>query len=158
MFASSRLIALCTPNCKSLWIKASAKWLNVNVNAINKMHLCSLSITYACPYHNLTATMATRCQRWHQQTAHPHDAIHTVYHLPCTVKTGIHPWREHLSKVSDAIECEHLPTQVGYDDELQSERDPDEVNEHADQFPETVCAEICMLPKNLQHLWHCAVW
>ncbi len=32
MFASSRLIALCTPNCKSLWIKASAKRLNVNVN------------------------------------------------------------------------------------------------------------------------------
>ncbi len=31
---SSRLIALCTPNCKSLWIKASAKWLNVNVNVI----------------------------------------------------------------------------------------------------------------------------
>ncbi len=26
----------------------------------------------------------------------------------------------------DAIECEHLPTQVGYDDELQSGRDPDE--------------------------------
>ncbi len=36
---------------------------------------------------------------------------------PCTVKIGIHPWREHLSKVPDAIECEHLPTQVGYDDE-----------------------------------------
>ncbi len=26
-------------------------------NDINKMHLCSLSITYACPYHNLTVTM-----------------------------------------------------------------------------------------------------
>ncbi len=26
-------------------------------NAINKLHLCSLSITYACPYHNPTATM-----------------------------------------------------------------------------------------------------
>ena len=26
-------------------------------NAINKMHLCSLSITHACPYHNPTATM-----------------------------------------------------------------------------------------------------
>ncbi len=26
-------------------------------NAINKMHLCSLSITYACPYFNPTATM-----------------------------------------------------------------------------------------------------
>ncbi len=64
-------------------------------------------------------------QRWHQQTAHPNDAIHAVCHLPCTVKTGIHPWREHLSKVPDAIECEHVPTQVGYDDGLQSGRDPD---------------------------------
>ncbi len=26
-------------------------------NAINKIHLCSLSITYTCPYHNPTATM-----------------------------------------------------------------------------------------------------
>ncbi len=26
-------------------------------NAINTMHLCSLSITYACPYHNPTTTM-----------------------------------------------------------------------------------------------------
>ncbi|MDG2565849.1 hypothetical protein P7M21_25840, partial [Vibrio parahaemolyticus] len=26
-------------------------------NAINKMHLCSLSTTYTCPYHNPTATM-----------------------------------------------------------------------------------------------------
>ncbi len=26
-------------------------------NAINKMHQCSLSITYACPYHNPTAMM-----------------------------------------------------------------------------------------------------
>ncbi len=35
LFASSRLIALCFPNCKPLWIKASAKWLNVvNVNVI----------------------------------------------------------------------------------------------------------------------------
>ncbi len=49
--------------------------------------------------------------------------------------TGIHPWREHLSKVPDAIECEHLPTQVGYDDELQSGRDPDEDDEHADELP-----------------------
>ncbi len=37
---------------------------------------------------------------WHQQTAHLHDAINTVCYLPCTVKTGIHPWREHLFKVS----------------------------------------------------------
>ncbi len=29
---------------------------------------------------------------------------------------------------------EHLPTQVGYDDELLSGRDPNEDNEHADEF------------------------
>ncbi len=35
----------------------------------------------------------------------------------------------------EAIEYEHLPTQVGYDDELQSGRDPDEDDEHADELP-----------------------
>ncbi len=35
----------------------------------------------------------------------------------------------------DAIECEHLPTQVTYNDELQLGRDPDEDNEHADELP-----------------------
>ncbi len=37
--------------------------------------------------------------------------------------------------VPNAIECEHLPTQVSYDEELQSGRDPDEDNEHADELP-----------------------
>ncbi len=33
-------------------------------NAINKMHLCSLSITYACPYHNPTrSTTLTSANR-----------------------------------------------------------------------------------------------
>ncbi len=36
--------------------------------------------------------------------------------------------------VPDTIECEHLPTQVGYDDELQSGRDPDEDDKHADEL------------------------
>ncbi len=43
--------------------------------------------------------------------------------------------REQLSKVPNVIECEHLPTQVGNDDELQSGRDPDEDDEHADELP-----------------------
>ncbi len=46
-------------------------------------------------------------QELEHAAAHPHDAIHTFCHLPCTVKTGIHPWREHLSKVPDAIEFAH---------------------------------------------------
>ncbi len=49
----------------------------------------------------------------------------------------------------DAIECEHLHTQVGYDDELQSGRDPDEDDEHADFLRRfrTVCAEMIWLCK-----------
>ncbi len=43
----------------------------------------------------------------------------------------------------DAIECEHLPTQVGYDDELQSGRDPDEDDEQQMSFPETVSDSLC---------------
>ncbi len=35
----------------------------------------------------------------------------------------------------DTIEWEYLSTQVGYDDELQSGRDPDEDNEHANELP-----------------------
>ncbi len=31
--------------------------ISVHSNAINKMHLCFLSITYACPYHDSTTTM-----------------------------------------------------------------------------------------------------
>ena len=74
-------------------------------------------------------------QCWHQQTTHPYDTTHTVCHLPRTVKTGIHVWREHLSNVSDAFEYEHFPTQVSYVDTLQSGWDPDEDNEPADELP-----------------------
>lgn len=40
----------------------------------------------------------------------------TVCHLPCPEKSQIHPWREHLSKVPDAVEFEHLITKVSNDD------------------------------------------
>ncbi len=37
------------PNCKSLWIKASAKWLNVNVNNMdNKNYFLPSSYTFPC--------------------------------------------------------------------------------------------------------------
>ncbi len=43
------------------WINGTTMGLRISSrciqNAINKMHRCSLSITYACPYHNSTATM-----------------------------------------------------------------------------------------------------
>ncbi len=37
--------------------------------------------------------------------------------------------------IQNAIKCEYLPTQVGYDDKLQSGGDPDEDDEHADELP-----------------------
>lgn len=62
-------------------------------------------------------------------------SIRTVCHLPCRVKTGIHLWSEDLSKVPDPIECEHLPTQVGHNKQLQSGVDPGEEDGHAGELP-----------------------
>ncbi len=47
--------------------------------------------------------------------------------MPCTL-SAICPvqWKPGFIREEDAIKCEHLPTQVGYDDELQSGRDLDE--------------------------------
>ncbi len=99
------------------------------------MHLCLLFITYACPYHNPTATMGHSIHDVDISKPLTHTMPYTRLPLPCTVNTRIHPRREHLSKVPDTIECEYLPTQVGYDDKLQSGRDPVEDIEHADELP-----------------------
>ncbi len=61
---------------------------------------------------------------------------HTTPHTPyAQYSVWIHPWREHFSKVPDAIEGEHLPTQVGHDDELYSGQDPGEDDENTDEPP-----------------------
>ncbi len=45
--------------------------------------------------------------------------------------------------MQDPIECEHLPTQVGYDDKLQSGRDPMRTTSMQMSFPETVSDSLC---------------
>ncbi len=78
------------------------------------MQLCSLSITYACPYHNPTATMGHSIHNvQQQQTAHPHDAIYAVWHLPCYSANRDSSMKRTPLKVPGAIKFEHLPTQVG---------------------------------------------
>ncbi len=62
---------------------------------------------------------------------------------PVQWKPGFIREEKHFSKVPDAIECEHLPTHVRYDDELQSGRDPDEDDEQQMSFPETVSDSLC---------------
>ncbi len=72
-------------------------------NVINKMHLCSLSITYACPYHNPTTTMG--------HSIHNVDISKPLTHMTPYTLSAICPvqwkpgfiWREHLSKVSILI-------------------------------------------------------
>ncbi len=72
-------------------------------NVINKMHLCSLSITYACPYHNPTTTMG--------HSIHNVDISKPLTHMTPYTLSAIWPvqwkpgfiWREHLSKVSILI-------------------------------------------------------
>ncbi len=43
-------------NGTTMGFRISSRYLFA-FNCINKIHLCSLSITYACPYHNPTATL-----------------------------------------------------------------------------------------------------
>ena len=53
---------------------------------IDKMQLCPLSVAYAFPYHNPTATMG--------HSIHNDDIsklLSHTRHLPGTVETGIHP-------------------------------------------------------------------
>ncbi len=47
------------PNCKSLWIKASAKWLNVNVNLYRHTVINNGQITAVPIYSNISCDMST---------------------------------------------------------------------------------------------------
>ncbi len=71
------------------------QWASGSCHGISVHSKCqSMSITYACPYHNPTATMGHSIHKVDISKPLTHtDAIHAVCHLPCTVKTRIHPWR-----------------------------------------------------------------
>lgn len=66
-------------------------------NSNNYMQLCSLSMTNASPYHS--SPVAIGHFHNHQQSAHPHNAILAICHLPCADNTEIPPCWKHLSKV-----------------------------------------------------------
>ena len=59
--------------------------------------------------------------------------------MPVHTITPPPPWgmltQAHLSSVPVAIEGEHLPTEVSYDAQLRSGRDPDEDDKQADALP-----------------------
>jgi hypothetical protein len=71
----------------------------------------------------------------------------TQCHLPGTVEQGV-ICEEHTSPARPvAVEGERLPTEVGYDTELQSSQDPGEDKRASLRRFLTVCAEILRLCK-----------
>ena len=89
---------------------------------IDKMQLCSLSVAYACPYHNPTATMG-------------HTTLTSANRSPTQCHTRCLPSARYFSSVPVDIEGERLTTEVGYNAELKSGEDPVEDDEHADELP-----------------------
>ena len=114
--------------------------------AIDKMQLCSLSVAYACPYHNPTATMGYSV---YSVISTP-LALTTPYTLSaiCLVqlKPGIHLRRAHFSSMPVAIVGEHLIT------ELQAGQTPNcsqvktlvRTTSTQMSFPETISDNLCI--------------
>ena len=80
-----------------------------NLNAqkyidIDKMQLCSLSVAYACPYHNPTATMG--------HTVHNADISKLLTH------TTLYPWSAVVRLVRHSAKFSKMMLEAAYDREM----------------------------------------
>ncbi len=93
------------------------------------MHLCSLSITYACPYNNPTAIMG--------HSIHNIDISKLLTHTtPYTLSAVWHvKWKPGFIREKNTSPKSICPLKLVYNDELQSGWDPDEDDEYADELP-----------------------
>ncbi len=126
MFLASR-------NCVQIFATWGRGLSCCNMRWWSWMNGTTISLRISSRYHNPTATMGHSIHNVDISKPLTHTTPYMLSAI-CPIQ-WIHQWREYLSKVQDAIECEHLPPQVVYDDELQSCRDPDENDEHADELP-----------------------
>ncbi len=118
-------------------------------NAINKMHLCSLSITYACPYHNPTATMG--------HSIHNVDISYTILEVKMLDVEVLgwcgYTWSAVVYVVGCTAKFSETPLETAYGREMNIQFTGNSSGGHS-------CSQHanCTLPQNLRHLWHCAVW
>ncbi len=100
-------------------------------NGINKMHLCSLSITYACPYHNPTATMG--------HSIHNVDISKSLTHTMPYTLSAICPVQWKLGFISPKCQTPSngsiCPLKLVTMTKCSQVETPDEDDEHADELP-----------------------
>jgi hypothetical protein len=103
----------------------------------NKMQLYSLSVAYACPYHNPTATMG--------HSVHNVDISKPLAHMILR-EEHTSPACQWVSKVSIC------PLKVAYGREMNIKLSGNRSGGHS-------CSQHanCNLPQNLRHLWLCVV-
>ncbi len=104
-------------------------------NAINKLHLCSLSITYACPYHNPTATMGHLIHNVDLSKPLTHTTPYTLSAIcPVQWKPGFIREENTSPKCQTPSNVSICPLKSVTTTNC-SQVDPNEDDEHADKLP-----------------------
>ena len=107
--------------------------------AIDKMHLCLLSIAYACPYHEPTATMG--------HFVHNADISKPLTH------TTPYTWAAVVRPIGCTTKLSKMTLEAAYGREMNIQLSGNSSGGYS-------CSQACQLHpvSNLRHFWDCVVW
>ena len=105
--------------------------------AVNKMQLCWVSVGYACPYHNPTATMG--------HPVHNVDISKPLTHTTPYMRSAVGRLVGRTAKISK------MTSEVAYG------RERNILATALVDIPAVSTPIAITLPQNLRHLWHCVV-